>query len=269
MDKNYLNIDGIIYTKEEFLKIPRENGVPKVVWAFWGGGELNENRLRGITMMRDNLEVPVCLITPEHLQEFVLDEYPLHEGYQYLRALHQSDYMRIYLWHHYGGGWHDVKPTGVSYATAWSPFADCNVHLVGRPEVVGGTAGVYDEKGNWMPDYMELMVSCGWWIGRQRTAFSLDTYQRLHNILDSKLKKLRKCPARYPYDTYKTRYPFDPNKKPHLTRFERRILRVYNYPMNWAEVFGDIFHPMVYKYNEHVVQSLPYDEEMNLGYGYR
>jgi hypothetical protein len=39
------------------------------------------------------------------------------------------------------------------------------------------------------------------------------------------------------------------------------ILRVYTpeypYPFEWTEILGQIFHPLIYKYKDKVLQTLP------------
>lgn len=43
------------------------------------------------------------------LPYFILPEYPLHKAFEFLSAVHKSDYLRSYLLYHYGGGYSDVK----------------------------------------------------------------------------------------------------------------------------------------------------------------
>lgn len=248
-----------ITTKDEVIAVSSGKPFSFVVWCFWYDGPMNENRTRSLNLMVEKLEVPVCLITRENIQEFVLPDFPLHSAFRYLSDVHKSDYLRIYLLHHYGGAWHDIKPTQVSFSSVWDEFADPDVFLVGRPEIKGGPAKVFDEHGNWMPDCWEHLVGCGWWVGRPGTALSAEMSRNVERLLDENLEMLKKYPAKT---------PFDRRKKAFVSRLPLigRLFR--GYPLPWT-VFGNIFHPLNYKYRHHIRKTLPYDRQYNLGLPYR
>jgi hypothetical protein len=253
-----LNI--MISKREDLAELSHRNSVPFVVWCFWYQGEMNDNRKRSLEMMKLNLGVPVILITEENINEFVLSEHPLHPTFHWLSDVHKSDYMRIYLLHHYGGGWHDIKPTNVSFQSSWDWFADPHVYFVGRAEVKGGPAKVSDHEGRWMPDYWSDLVGCGWWIGRKNTPLSSEMYQSINRMLDNNYDALKKYPAKTPFDKRKIKrwhnwLPF-------------RFISRKGYPLPWT-VFGNIFHPLNYKYRMNIKNTLPSDQVYNSGLPYR
>ncbi|CAE7499714.1 unnamed protein product [Symbiodinium natans] len=55
--------------------------------------------------VRRNAGLPVILITPQNVAEYVPDPHP---AYPYLHLAHRADYLRCYLLHHYGGLYLDV-----------------------------------------------------------------------------------------------------------------------------------------------------------------
>ena len=62
---------------------------------------------------RKNKKIQKCniiFINKDNLKNYILKEHPLHKGFKYLSSIHQADYMRCYLMHHYGGGYTDIKP---------------------------------------------------------------------------------------------------------------------------------------------------------------
>jgi hypothetical protein len=167
--------------------------------------------------------------------------------------------MRIYLLHHYGGGWHDIKPTQVNFSPVWELFNDSNVYFVGRPEVPKGPAHVFDREGRWMPDYWQELVGCGWWVGRPRTPLTTEMYHDLHELLDKNVELLKKYPAKNPYAK---------KKKSKLAWLPFNFEKEKGYPLPWT-VFGNIFHPLNYKYRHHIIKTLPADQIKNSGLPYR
>src|SRR5690606_35753476 len=102
---------GVINSLEQIEYI---NGVPLVIWCYWAGEPMNKNRQISFYTLVDNIEVPVFLIDRTTIKSVEVPAHPFHPTFPYLSAVHQSDYIRIYLLHHYGGGWHDIKATEVS-----------------------------------------------------------------------------------------------------------------------------------------------------------
>lgn len=233
-------------------------GCPQVVWCFWWRGVMNENRVRSLELMRKNLGVPVILVSADNVNEFVVDEFPIHPAFEFLSDVHKSDYIRIYLLHHYGGGWHDIKPTGVSYSDVWRLFENPEVYFVGKPEIEGGAAEVYDDQGNYMPSVWSELVATNRWIGRAGTPLSQRLYGAINTVLDEYLKKLSKHPARSAYSHKKDKYN---------SKLFRKLLG-WQYPLQWT-LFGDLFHPLNYEFRDHVSSALPFDTVENMGLKYR
>ncbi|MDP3433423.1 MAG: capsular polysaccharide synthesis protein [Bacteroidota bacterium] len=248
--------NNIITTKIELDLILKQNSVPMVVWCFWYDGQMNENRTRSFEMMKSHLGVPLCLVTKNNLHQFILPDFPLHPVFDWLSDVHKSDYLRIYLHHHYGGGWHDIKPTQLSYKTVWDEFANPEVYLVGKPEIKGGPAKVKDRNGNWMPKFWKDLVATNRWVGKANTPLSREMFREINQLLDKNSETLRRNPARHPYDKKR-------NKIKQWLRFENN-----DYPLEWT-VFGNIFHPLNYKFRQNIKRTLPADDIENLGLPYR
>ncbi|MCH7415801.1 capsular polysaccharide synthesis protein [Belliella sp. R4-6] len=256
----------LIHTKSELLKLETENGVLKVVWCFWGGGEMNETRKLSFRMLQENIGVPICLITNDNVQEFVLTNTPLHSAYPYLSAVHQSDYLRSYFLHHYGGAWHDVKATMVSFDKVWQAFVDENVFLIGRPEIKGGPARVYDVEGRWLPDYWQDLISAGYWVGRPYSALSSELFQNMTTFLDTNMTSLKRYPAKHPREK-------KIEKKFFISKFLKKLSylsqgRNIHYPLPWT-LFGNIFHPVNYRFRNNILKTLPCDTVKNAGVRHR
>jgi hypothetical protein len=243
-----------------------KNGVPFVIWCYWEGTEMNKNRSQSFTYLQENIGVPVCLLTPNNLSKFILPEHPLPIALKYASIVHRSDFIRAYLMNFYGGGWHDIKATLVSFATCWDLFKDENVFLIGRPESFKGAAKITDENGIYMPDVAADLVSVPAWIARGQTPLSKSIYKNLLNLFLENGNLLKKGPAKHPREKY-----IKPKNFFHKIAIQIKYLwsgRNPKYPLPWT-VFGNIFHPAVYKYRKHVVKTLPADTVKNAGIYHR
>jgi len=250
----------------ELKDITLVNGVRFVVWCYWGGGAMTKNRALSFDLLQQHVGVPVFLVTPERIAELEVSGHSIHPAFPYLSAVHQSDYLRIYLLHHYGGAWHDIKATQVSLAPAWKNFADPAVYLVGRPERAGGPAAVYDDNGRWMPDYWEQLISVTAWVGRAGTPLTEALYERLHQLLDTYYPDLKAHPAKHPREKKITKKNFLHG----LFIWAKCLLTGRNsrYPLPWT-VFGNIFHPLNYRFRDHIRRDLPQDTVKNAGVYHR
>lgn len=83
-------------------------------------------------------------------------------------------------------------------------------------------------------NWFKLIGNCAY-ICRPRTPFTEEWYNLVIKCLDKNLEKLKISPAKNPRE-----------------RFEEG-----GYPIRWAQLHGEIFHKLVFKYNSHVNNSLP------------
>lgn len=256
----------MINSKSDFLKLSTENGVPKIVWCFWAGGEMNETRKLSFNILLKNIGVPVCLITNDNFKDFVLPEAPVHAAYPYLSAVHQSDYLRTYFLNYYGGAWHDIKATKVGFSKVWENFQDPDIYLIGKPETRRGPAKVYDSDGNWMPNHWEDLVSACFWVGKPNTPLSRELFEKTTTYLDFNLASLQKYPAKHPREK-KIEIKFVLHRYLKMLWYQIQGRNI-KYPLPWA-LFGNVFHPLNFKYRKNILQTLPTDTLKNAGIRHR
>lgn len=60
-------------------------------------------------VLREWIGLPVELVTPKNLSDWVLPQHPLHRAYENLSLVCCSKYLRVSLTHHHGGGYCDLK----------------------------------------------------------------------------------------------------------------------------------------------------------------
>lgn len=250
----------------EAKSIEIKNGVPFVVWCYWDGKKMNANRSKSFDYLVNNIGVPLFLITPKNLDQFIKKDFPLPASFPYLSIVHQSDYIRAYMLHHYGGGWHDIKATKTSFGDCWDLFEDKSIWIIGSPEVKNGAAPIYDSMGRYMPDYYEELIAVPRWIGRPHTPLSSMILENLNAELNNHKHTLKRYPAKHAREKY-----IHPKNSIHkfIIWIKQRVAgRNHKYPLPWT-LFGNSFHPAVLKFERHVARSLPIDSVKNAGLYHR
>jgi len=206
-----------------------------IVYCFWtGNNEMSENRKKCLNSIYQNIGVPVKLITPNNLNNYILPSEPLHPGYQYLSEVHKSDYLRTYFMHHYGGGYTDIKMTTNNWNSYFDELNNSDKYLCnGYQEIKGGTSTNLDYK---------YLIGNGSYIFKPNTDLTKEWYKNMIDTMDKKYLQLKENPSSHPRDH--TNFDLGNNKKS-------------KYPLKWAELLCDNFHPVIFKYNKLVLKTLP------------
>jgi hypothetical protein len=211
-----------------------ENIYHKTIVCFWtGDNQITYNRVNSLDNLINISQANVLLITKEILNDFILEEHPLHPAYEYLSETHKSDYLRTYFMHFHGGGYSDIKPTTGSWKESFEFMADPaneHVYICGYPEIETGVA--VDDYS----DYWNELIGNNCYICKPNTPFTNEWYTSMISLLDTKLEELKKNPASDPRDCKE---------------------KGTGYPIEWNEMLGRIFHRVCYKYRDHIHRSLP------------
>ena len=243
-----------------------QHDVPFVVWCYWEGDEMVGNRKLSYDYLLKNIEVPVALITPANVHNFILADHPFPTSYEHLSIVHRSDYLRAYLMHYYGGGWHDIKATEVSYKDSWKEFENSEIWIIGREEKANGAAKIHDDQGRYIPDYYQDLIAVPSWIAKPHTALTKAILTGIEDIIIANQDVLKKHPAIHPRE----KKIEDKNifkKIFNLLKFKYQG-RSIHYPLEWT-LFGNVFHPLILKYKQHVSKNLPVDTIKNAGIYHR
>ena len=204
------------------------NTRPTLYCCWTGTNKMSEHREKHLKALQKT-QFNVVLVTKDNLDQFI-DE-PLHEGYQYLSETHKADYLRTYFMHFYGGGYSDIKSPTESWINTYNElYNDSNKWIAGIRERSDGPSLVHLKD-----KYEDLIVTCAF-ISKPNTPLTQKWYSTMMSVMDSKLENLKKYPSRTPQEVYSDEYP---------------------YPLKWTELLGDIYHPLIYEYREHVLYTLP------------
>ena len=237
------------YEKKNFDNIEFINGVPKAVFVCWFGGykvdnqKMSKYRFEAFKSLVENIGVPVILITSNNYHNFVKQYHPIHKSFDLLSGNHKSDYMRAYLLYHYGGGYHDIKHRLESWHDCWGDWIfDDNIWIFGRRENNRRAIGYPPNQSN-IRNHFDILVTMGWVICKPNTEYIRVLLQKIEDILDQKYSELLAHPG-YNSAGYYHEDPF-------------QMAEENNYPLRWLEVMGEISHPLMLQYTEHIKYGLP------------
>lgn len=204
--------------------------VPRRIFAIWSGdNEMPAARATSLDSLRQrNPGIPVEVITPDNVADYVLDDAPLHPAYANLSLTHRSDYLRAYLMHHHGGGYSDVKECRAPWDSAFKRLDYEQIWLVGYPELSSDRCGGRDARlGHEIRRRYASLAGYGAFICRPGTPLTGEW--------------LREVERRLSY------YEEELAEHPGGVRDE-----VAAYPIQWIELGSDVLNPLQLKYFEHI-----------------
>jgi len=248
VQKQQLNANDVV--KHNLHGINSVHGVLKCVFVCWFGGynnylvKMSENRTRAFESLVSNINVPVVLIDRENYKSFEVPGNPFHKGFLYLSATHKSDYMRVYMLYHYGGGYHDIKYRNTGWEQEWEKddwILDDNVWMYGRTEFYSQWIGVKPGEPD-IRKFHNSLISMNYIISKKKTPYLKELLEKIHQLLDEKLDKLVKYPG-YESGYYNDRL-YDPVPE-------------HSYPFRWSEIGAEIHHALMLKYKDHIKHGLP------------
>lgn len=213
----------------------------RTTFCLWTGDEqMSENRIRALWTIFSNLGSPVAFVNRGTIDEWVKPEHPLHPSYPFLSSTHKADYLRCYLMHYYGGGYTDVKITTRPWQGFFEALAQSDKLALGYQELAHGIPHVEGPFGDVLrASHKELIGLCAF-IFRGQTELTYEWLIRTEMLLDAKLAQLERSPAQHPQDQTGVTLPNG---------------QTSTYPLRWAELLGEIFHPLIYKFRSRLLQA--------------
>lgn len=211
--------------------------INRVIYIFWtGDNEITPNRLGGIKSLEKVSGVKVNLVTPKNLPDYIKDDDPLPEAYQYLSYVHRADYLRSYFMYHYGGGYGDIKTYFHSWVKAFDKLdASKDAYVMGYPEVGFEGAANHDmPEGHLKQDlrfHWRYLIGNGSYICRPYTRFTAEWHAEAKRRLERYSEMLKQHPAKDPFG------------------------KNTDYPIPWTGLLGTIFHPLCLKYHRHLLKD--------------
>jgi hypothetical protein len=239
------------------------------IYCWWlNEEEMSSNRKKSLDNLKETTGCEIVFIDNKTLSNYILPEYPLHEGYAFLSEIQKGDYLKCYFMHHYGGGYTDIKQTTGSWVNLFDAlYSNDNIYCIGYKEKSPNDIAILEKctldpkeskycrshtlsqdgsrwdsseiKQNW-----SSLIGNGAFICKKNTPLTLDWWQGLNEKMDGYLTKLKANPAQWGRDA---RHYVNPKTE-----------ELSNYPIGWAVINGNIFHPLCLKYKNNILQDLHY-----------
>jgi hypothetical protein len=212
----------------------------KTIFIFWLGlNKMGKKRKQILNYLKNNIKkCDVTLINNFNYKNFIKPAYQLHPAFEYLSAVHKTDYLRCYFMHHYGGGYTDIKYQYDNWNQCFNKINDnSNIFVIGCKEKnIGCISG---RCSNYVRNNWERCISNGKFIMKKQTVFTSQMMSKIHEILDLKLELLKKNPAYC-------------NRSGYLCKHTE----CKHYPIWWNEILGEILHPLEVEYHKHILYDL-------------
>lgn len=244
------------------------------IYCWWMNEEdMPPNRQSSLLNLKDVSGCEVIFITKKNLKNFILKDFPLHEGFKYLSEIQQGDYLKCYFMHHYGGGYSDIKKT----VGSWIPFFNelhnnPDLYAIGYGERDPGHVArlenctlnpknskycldfsTNETKDKWSSVHLKNnwsdLIGNGAFICKKNTPFTQDWWNGLNEKMDGYLNELKINPGSWGRDA---RDHINPNTN-----------QPSKYPISWAVINGNIFHPLTLKYKNNIKKTLHYPIVVN------
>jgi len=107
----------------------------KVIWIYWAGQSMSPARAKAYDfLIKKNSNCQVKLVSEVDFKKYEVKTNPIPKEFYLLSFTHQSDYVRSYLMHHYGGAYSDIKPYGFNFSSILSQlYKDSNCWGISYP----------------------------------------------------------------------------------------------------------------------------------------
>jgi hypothetical protein len=211
------------------------------IFCFWTGSNvMSPQRINALWTIFNHTHCPVAFINHDSYKNWQVKGSAFHPAFPYLSETHKSDYLRCYFMHHFGGGYTDIKLTHKSWPPLFKLLRDSSALVLGYQEVPNGVPHVTGPLGDEIRLHHKEIIGMGAFIFRKKSPLTSKWFELTHSVLDKKLEELKLNPAKHPQDQYGVLFD---NKYPSP------------YPLRWAELLGEVFHPLIYQYKKELIQA--------------
>jgi len=213
----------------------------RCIFCMWtGDNPMSTDRIQALWSIFNNTGCPVIFVNKYNLSEWIHPEYPLHPAFEFLSSTHKSDYLRCYFMHHYGGGYTDIKQTTKKWGVFFDQLKNSSRLALGYQELAHGIPHLNNLLGDEIrKNHMDVIGLCSF-IFKKNSSITSKWYSDTNALLDRKLSELIEFPAQHPQDQFSVILPDN---------------SVSKYPLRWAELLGEIFHPIIYKFKDSLLKD--------------
>ncbi len=222
------------------------NGLDReYIFFMWpGDDQIPMDRVAEIISILSNSRCAGVFVDHRNYHKWELPEAPFHPALPYLSQTNKSDYLRIYLMHHYGGGYTDVKFTYKPWDQAFETLRNSEAMALGYPISSASQVAMNPNFENTAElalykEHYHRFIGHVAFIFKPQTPLTQRLYDRSHALLDEKFEQLKRHPARHPKDAVGKVLPDG---------------SVSEYPLHYVELGPDIFTQCTFEYRDHIIQ---------------
>lgn len=208
---------------------------------------MSNNRKQCFNSIVANSGVQVKLITDANLEEYDLPHLPIHPGIGLLSATHKSDYLRSYFMYHYGGGYTDIKPCNFNWAPYFDILNQSDKQFIGYQERCKEDIGYAPA----VTEFNKLVGMCQY-IFKPQTEIAKQWLDETNNKMNSILPELMHHHGLYHPRAIRGGAHDAPG-----------LYTDSQYPLEWTELLGRIFHKIQYENMGKFLTSFPYPNVNN------
>lgn len=220
------------------------------VYAFWFSSfkSMSKNRKIALSTLKKYCK-DLIFLNEEGFFKYENSEIPIHKGFIYLTDNHKSDYARAYMMYFYGGGYSDIKPNKFYWDAYFEKLFLSNADAIGYAEQsFDDIAQFYKNSDTGLigKNYNKFLGN-GHYIFKPKTYTAYRWLMEIHKLMDERYEDLLKNPGVMVHIS-------DPNYS--------QIIG--DYPFEWNELAGRIFHKMQYEDNfENTMVSMPHTNNVD------
>ena len=210
---------------------------------------MSEDRKQSLDILQRDSGCKVIVVTPDNIDEYLLEEDPLHEGFDLLSLTHKSDYLRSYFIYYYGGGYSDIK----GYTYSWLPFyeqlEESDKQFIGSQE----QAPDHIASDNFLiRNYFQNLASVRCFIFKPKTEFAKEWKKLTNDKMDEVLLGLQVQDGSYHPRAVDASHP-DAEGGAFQAEGDFPTL----YPLWWNELLGQILHQLQYENLDSFMLGMP------------
>jgi predicted O-linked N-acetylglucosamine transferase (SPINDLY family) len=213
-----------------------------IIFTGWiGKNAMSPERSAALQSIFQHSGRPVVFITDETIKDWEVPGFPFHPAYPLLSEVHKADYLRVYVLHHFGGGYTDIKPILKPWTEHFEKFNETDCLALGYRELSpSSVAQLPGTLGEQLREYYAELIGVCSLIFRRHTALTTEWINNTHRHLDEHFATLQKHPAQHPMDHLGVILPDG---------------SISQYPFEWTGVGGNQFHPAILKFRHRVLQA--------------
>lgn len=218
----------------------------RVIYCFWFGPEMSNNRQDCLNSIKDLSGVDVNLITEKNLDDHIIEKNKIHPGFDYLSDTHKSDYLRSYFMYHYGGGYTDIKKCMYSWSTYFNLLENSDKSFTSCIQYLKDVAYKPAEQ------FYNKLPGVNTFIFKPKTKFAENWVNETNNKMDLIFNDLKLNPGTY-----------HPRAITGGIQGEKYLFSNSAYPLGWNDLLGQIFHKLAFENPSDFSLDMPYPDTRN------